>query len=676
MLPTKPGPVPVNNSQKETSLYHPKYRPDIDGLRAIAVLSVVGYHAFPSWIPGGFVGVDIFFVISGYLISLILMNSLEEERFSYSTFYARRIKRIFPALLVVLISSFSFGWYVLFAGEFSSLGKHMAAGASFIANIAFWNEAGYFDTASELKPLLHLWSLGVEEQFYIVWPIFLGVAWRRSHSILPVTSLLAVMSLTTCIVMADQFASANFYLPFSRFWELMLGGILAYTALHLPEYRPANAIARNLLATAGLMLILGSIFLFSNGIPFPGGWALIPVLGTCLMIYSGNRTEINRLALGFRPLVYFGLISYPLYLWHWPLLAYARIIKGGPLPRDLRILLVCASILLAAATYHFLEKNLRKSAFKSKSLTLSFLMLAAFIVGLAVWSGVIKPRHQSDFVDRVIAEVYAGKNWSSAFVEIKDGGGTIHIKKGGDDVTLYIGDSHMQHFAPRIAKVIDQNTDANTAIFITGGGCPPIPNVYSEARHWCTDLIGRSEKWIANDRVKTVVIAGFWNHYFSSQEADPRRRHYYLSGEGKKHDLGKSHDGVELAMRALEIFIKELPKRTKVFLILDTPSGERFSPLAQYKGTRFTNFVADGESVKGLRTHPPLNQKHILEATRKIANNAKATVLDPTTLLCNENGCRITTKLGLPVYFDGGHLSASFVETEASFMDITLSDHD
>ncbi|MBR4876967.1 MAG: acyltransferase, partial [Rhodocyclaceae bacterium] len=167
-----PLPATITPSRDEPSetLSHPKYRPDIDGLRAVAVLAVVAFHAFPRWLPGGFVGVDVFFVISGYLISTILLENLARDTFSFTTFYMRRIRRIFPALAVVLAASFAFGWYSLFADEFASLGKHMAAGAGFVANLVLWFEAGYFDTASELKPLLHLWSLGIEEQFYLVWP--------------------------------------------------------------------------------------------------------------------------------------------------------------------------------------------------------------------------------------------------------------------------------------------------------------------------------------------------------------------------------------------------------------------------------------------------------------------------------------------------------------------------
>jgi peptidoglycan/LPS O-acetylase OafA/YrhL len=178
-------------------LTHPKYRSDIDGLRAIAVLSVVGFHAFPNWIKGGFIGVDIFFVISGYLISTIIFGNLESRRFSYAEFYARRIKRIFPALILVLVSSFALGWYVLFAHQYQQLGKHIASSAGFVSNIVLWFESGYFDNDAKTKPLLHLWSLGIEEQFYIVWPLLLGLVWKRKWSFLTLTLFIASASFAT-----------------------------------------------------------------------------------------------------------------------------------------------------------------------------------------------------------------------------------------------------------------------------------------------------------------------------------------------------------------------------------------------------------------------------------------------------------------------------------------------
>jgi peptidoglycan/LPS O-acetylase OafA/YrhL len=182
-------------SSLQPQLLHPKYRPDIDGLRAIAVLSVIAFHAFPNWAVGGFTGVDIFFVISGYLISTIIFDNLDKGTFSFGDFYGRRIKRIFPALLTVLITCYLFGWLTLLADEFKQLGKHLVAGAGFVSNLVLWSEAGYFDNSAETKPLLHLWSLGIEEQFYLIWPILLWLGYKRKFNLLTLTLILAAASL-------------------------------------------------------------------------------------------------------------------------------------------------------------------------------------------------------------------------------------------------------------------------------------------------------------------------------------------------------------------------------------------------------------------------------------------------------------------------------------------------
>jgi peptidoglycan/LPS O-acetylase OafA/YrhL len=213
-------------------LTHPKYRPDIDGLRAIAVLSVVIFHAFPKSIKGGFIGVDIFFVISGFLISTIIMGSLERNSFSFIEFYSRRIKRIFPALLLVLIASFVFGWFALLADEYKQLGKHIAGGAGFVSNFVLWKESGYFDNDAETKPLLHLWSLGVEEQFYIVWPLLLWFAWKQRLNLLTVTMVVVAISFSLNVNTVQNDATAAFYSPQTRFWELLAGSILAYITLN------------------------------------------------------------------------------------------------------------------------------------------------------------------------------------------------------------------------------------------------------------------------------------------------------------------------------------------------------------------------------------------------------------------------------------------------------------
>lgn len=372
------------------------YRPDIDGLRALAILPVVLFHAFPNLLPGGFIGVDIFFVISGYLITSILLKDIQAGSYSIKTFYARRVRRIFPALSVVLLFCLALGWIVLTAVEYRALGKHVAGGAGFIANFMFWKEAGYFDAAGDTKPLLHLWSLGIEEQFYIFWPLLLYLFAKRSWNILWMIAGVALLSFALNIIRIGADPSGTFYSPFSRSWELALGAFLAYQAIH-PIASLATIIQRHksALSFLGFILIVVGFVVINEGRSFPGWWALLPVLGSGLLIAAGPEAIFNKTVLSKRLLVGVGLISFPLYLWHWPLLSFARIIYSETPPVDVRWVLVGASVVLACLTYFIIEKPIRTSN-KKRSLIwfLSILMLVICLAGAAVYKTKgVKSRH-------------------------------------------------------------------------------------------------------------------------------------------------------------------------------------------------------------------------------------------------------------------------------------------
>ncbi|WP_298258744.1 acyltransferase family protein [Bradyrhizobium sp.] len=360
---------------------HPKYRADIDGLRALAVLSVVGFHAFPSLIRSGFIGVDVFFVISGFLISTIIFENLERDRFSFLDFYARRIRRIFPALIPVLLACYALGWIALFADEFNQLGKHIAGGAGFVSNLVLRNESGYFDNAAGTKPLLHLWSLGIEEQFYLIWPLLLGLAWRLRLNLAICLIAVAAISFGLNVHKVGHDAVSAFYMPQTRFWELMVGSFLAYMTLHqkpeafarikepLSRLLPSVSMQRtattvrvgvpNCLSAFGIILIAASASVITGDRQFPGWWALMPTLGAGFVISAGQDAWLNRRILSCGALVWLGLISYPLYLWHWPLLSFERIIEGEEPSLELRIATIFASIALAWLTYTVLERPIR-----------------------------------------------------------------------------------------------------------------------------------------------------------------------------------------------------------------------------------------------------------------------------------------------------------------------------
>lgn len=377
---------------KTSKLTHPKYRSDIDGLRAVAVLSVVAFHAFPGRLPGGFIGVDIFFVISGFLISTILFENLERGTFSFADFYSRRIRRIFPALSMVLFVTLALGWLLLFTGEFQRVARHVAAGAAFIANFALWQESSYFDSDATQRPLLHLWSLGVEEQFYLVWPLLVYWGWRLRANLLLLTAVVAAASFALNIASRHVDPVGMFYSPLTRFWELLAGAALAYLAgRHSVLEGLAGAWRHAASALAGLLVLGGCLFLSESDV-FPGWWALVPIASATLFIAAGPDAFVNRLLLSHPVMVWFGLISYPLYLWHWPFLSYASLTLGSPSP-IVRIALVLVAIVLAYLTYRYAERPIRRSHSTAKVAGLAAAMIVACAVGLIVQgSGAIAAR--------------------------------------------------------------------------------------------------------------------------------------------------------------------------------------------------------------------------------------------------------------------------------------------
>ena len=362
------------------------YRPDIDGLRAIAVGSVVVFHAFPWLVPGGYVGVDVFFVISGFLITTNILGGLSTGTFSIRGFYDRRVRRIFPALAVVLAATYALGWVSLFDKEFEQLGKHVAGGAFFVSNLFLWAESGYFDTASEVKPLVHLWSLGIEEQFYIVWPLLLWAMFRFGRrigsNVVISTLVLLVASFVLGLLSLDSVG--GYYSPLNRFWELLIGALLAIVAFRgRPIHERLPARTAHLTASLGMVLVIVPMFALDGTSAFPGWNAIPPTVGAALLIASGPSTWWGRHVLSRRLMIGIGLISYPLYLWHWPLLVYARILASGVPAAGIRIGAVILAVVLSYLTYRLIEKPLRFHR-RRKAVVAGLVTAVAAIGGLGV----------------------------------------------------------------------------------------------------------------------------------------------------------------------------------------------------------------------------------------------------------------------------------------------------
>jgi peptidoglycan/LPS O-acetylase OafA/YrhL len=466
---------------------HHSYRPDIDGLRAIAVLAVVAFHAAPGRVSGGFIGVDVFFVISGYLISSIIIKSLENGTFSFVDFYARRIRRIFPALLLVMWVCLLAGWFLFVEQEYELLGKHIVGGAAFVSNLVLYSESSYFDANAMFKPFLHLWSLGIEEQFYIFWPLILWVAWIRKIRLLKTIVYIAGFSFLVSLYLTSTNPVSAFYLPFSRFWELLFGAMLAHYVLH-----HKTELLTTVTVSSHLMSLLGTIFIFTGFVlinkdgTFPGWWALLPVCGAVLVISAGPDAYLNRHVYSNRFLVWFGLISYPLYLWHWPLLSFFRTLKSGEMPPLHRIVLITVSVLFAWLTYKFIERPIISTATRKKTVT-RILVSLMVMTGLIGYAGYTNEGFHERFgwAPKVINTgdighseffKYMEKHYypctpKSLYKESGNWNGFVRCYQSKDvikkDVAI-IGDSHAEAMFVGIAEAFE---DRNVVYYAKGG--PP-----------------------------------------------------------------------------------------------------------------------------------------------------------------------------------------------------------
>ena len=333
------------------------YRREIDGLRALAVLPVILFHAGFSVVSGGFVGVDVFFVISGYLITAIILEELAAGRFTVAGFYERRARRILPALFFVLLACLPFAWWLLLPTELVDFGKSVSAVAVFASNILFWLQTDYFAATAEQIPLLHTWSLAVEEQYYLVFPLFMSLAWGLGKRwLVRLIAVVALVSLGWSEWLWRSSVEANFYLIPSRAWELMVGALAAF---YLQKNQAAQGVMAQAASVLGLVLLGYAVFFFDDGIPFPSVYALVPTLGAVLLIlFATSATWVGKL-LASPPLVWVGLISYSAYLWHQPLFVFARLQTLEEPSVGFMAGLCVMTLVLAWLSWRFVEKPFR-----------------------------------------------------------------------------------------------------------------------------------------------------------------------------------------------------------------------------------------------------------------------------------------------------------------------------
>lgn len=580
----------------QAHLSHPKYRPDIDGLRAVAVLSVVAFHAFPAWMKGGFIGVDVFFVISGFLISTIIFENLDKGTFSFAEFYARRIKRIFPALLLVLIASLAFGWLALLADEYKQLGKHIAAGAGFVSNFILLGEAGYFDNSADTKPLLHLWSLGIEEQFYIVWPFVLWLTWKRKFNLLTLTFLVAFASFYLNLKGIKKDAVATFYSPQTRFWELLAGSILAWFSLYKKDafthyklkvdgwlakliYREAVDVdgktLSNITSFLGSLLLAYGFWRITKDISFPGKWAVIPVLGAILIILAGPKAWINRKVLSNKMAVWFGLISFPLYLWHWPLLSFARIVEGEVPSRNIRIAAVALSIVLAWLTYKLVERPIR---YGSKTIPkVIVLIVSMFVTGFVGYNTYVRDGLKFRAVNEQLSEIVrlteddpkAHKECLKFFSLDKENIRYCRFSGSAKPKIAIIGDSHGAALFTGLSSQLKNSS--NQDLLMIGGRLFVDVAAYPEGSQFEIDVYKggvKATKFVANEEsIDTVVMVSRGPRYISPERFTSEKYNFYLLDD----------PSIQSKSRVFEIGLRRtldllLSRNKRIIFVLENPT--------------------------------------------------------------------------------------------------------
>ena len=603
----------------------PGHRPEIDGLRALAIVPVVLHHAAPTVLPGGFAGVDVFFVISGYLITGIIAGELAAGRFSLRHFWERRLRRIVPALAAMLLAAMVAGWAILIPEDFARFAKALLASSVFGSNLHFARGTGYFDNDAGALPLLHTWTLGVEEQFYLLFPLLVLGVWRwRRDALLPVAMLLGLGSFALALWLAPRWPLAAFYLLPTRMWELMLGAGCALL--------PSRPRADGRLAAAGIGLILAGFALIDPYTPAPGPLFLLPTIGTALvLVFANGQTGTGRW-LAVRPLTWLGLISFGLYLWHQPVLAFAHYVHFGPLPPLALAGAVAVSVGLGSLSYRWIEQPVRTRRWVARPALLvgvcSVLLAAPLAVGAAGYTRQLLPHSAAE------AQQLAGlKPKGALYPKVVPPGGAIGF--------VLFGDSHAgQYFQAATGRF-------GAGALLSENGCLSADGVSNweagtakgDTCHATPDAL---IALVQERRIKTVIWAQRWD------------RELYDTASGAA--LGRSSDKAAPALlAAITRTIGRLPPGTRVILIGNSPTAWAVGPHMQDGWLRCRAYrniacphsypatLAEGRMVNALLSH-------------FAARDPRVTYIDAAAPLCRAGRCLLIQD-GKLNYWDGSHLT-------------------
>ena len=633
-----------------------EYRKEIDGLRALAVLPVIFFHAGFDIFSGGFVGVDIFFVISGYLITTIIINEMSSNNFSLINFYERRARRILPALFFVMLLSIPFAWFWLTPSDLEGFGKSLIAVSTFSSNILFWRESGYFGAVSELKPLLHTWSLAVEEQYYIIFPLFLMLLWKAKLKLILLSLFfIFLLSLTLAHWSSFNYPIASFYLLPTRGWELLIGVFIAFYLKDNKFFKSSKL--NESLSLFGFGLIVYSIFYFNESTPFPSLYALIPTLGTGILILTAVPNTLMNRFLGLSPIVGVGLISYSAYLWHQPILAFARHRFFDETPKLMTLLLILGSFILAYVSWRWVEKPFRNKKITTRKTIFIFsfagIIFFSLVGGIFInLNGAPERVNFSTELQKSFERPSVENCFDFSFDEInldnfqeREWGCFLGEKKESIDY-IFFGDSHSLSLKDRISSIAKER---RINVFYAGlSSCLPFQGIYMELRGNC-NLLNKMILTIAKrDNVKGLVLSAKWALYLSGD---------YSGSEGIL--ISENRDGPFLNENRSSAFTNTFHKTIKEFNNLKIPLHIISQPPLQYRTAESSYFkvAKNFGNIKDFSVKKKDFERLESFSHKLFAHNSdKITYHHILELFCNDNYCEFGNEK-YSYYYDDDHLS-------------------
>jgi peptidoglycan/LPS O-acetylase OafA/YrhL len=640
------------------------YRPEVDGLRAIAVIPVIFFHAGMPLFSGGFVGVDVFFVISGYLITTIIYQEMVQDRFSIMRFYERRARRILPALLFVSAACIPFAWLWMLPSELRDFSQSLVGVATFTSNILFWRESGYFAAPAELKPLLHTWSLAVEEQFYILYPPILMALYRFGTSRLVLAiSLGLLISLGVAQWASTEYPGANFYLLPSRAWEL---GVGALVALYLHRQPPAvPRVLRELAGVAGLVLIAYAVVIFDDTTPFPSFWALIPVIGTALVILAADSGTLAGRLLGLPVFVGVGLISYSLYLWHQPLFAFARIYFIDDVPVTTYWQLIALAFVLAYLTWLTVELPVRKRLKLPRLQILSGAVVGCLTVGIV---GAIGWAMDGLTSRNAVAFEMKGLNGKSPFREKcnnpKSPEAACILGNDQHEPVYVWADSHGIELAWQLSEVL--HPDGIPVVQMTHGACQPTVGVSRLTGKVCHEYNREIFEYLTEAvPPSTVLLIARWSLNTNGERFDNKEGGVESGGEAAVYPLnwesGSDAERVEQIGKAISLTISGLLEAGhRVVLVYPVPEvGWRVPDYVARKGFLGQSLSDPLSTDYQVYLERSANARGLLDAVPDHQNLLR---IRPAELLCDTflpGRCVAQLEDGTPLYFDDDHPNGS-----------------